>query len=318
MKKLLVIGLFSLIMGGCSEEKEKTDYQPEPEYITVGLNIDSEIEIEESPLASISNADIYAINIYQKNTNTNQYVAYAYGIFDNIDNLSAKLELGGQYKIKASLFVGGFSKLDHLNVDHYGKVSTPMNAFAYSKESLIYELDYPVYHLDNSVISYMYPNMDSYHGQVVDYTPSESDNNISLYLYRGAFGLEIKVEGMTEGKLSVRLYDGKSYNYRFPEFDIVYPSAGSSGIYTFKSPFEITPQTAENYRESLNVTINYTDSKSNTTALIDETMSFARNVRKTINLKLKKDPSSEFTPGLSVSKEESIMKDEELSFECTL
>lgn len=110
--KLLLLMLATCFLAACTNNEEPIENNPNngtPKEYIVSLGFSGEItDITESPLSRAVGNDLYGIQVYSAPTATNEeYAPYAYGLFDNKDNMVIKLLEGYKYKFVASMVVDG-------------------------------------------------------------------------------------------------------------------------------------------------------------------------------------------------------------------
>ena len=179
---------------------EQPDTPAEPEYVTVSLGLNVELDYEYEPLTRAEeNNDLYGIQVYSTPvpaTENAEWTKFAYGLFDTTDNLSIKLVRGYEYKFETIMVKDGKDKVElHSNGyrdpfmhEHseacYG--STPLStSFIYDK-------------LGMSTWGeglYNYLNLELYYGELVGYMPGDNDSKATIELKRTSFGAKFIAKG---------------------------------------------------------------------------------------------------------------------------
>ena len=105
---MLLIGSSTLF--SCSNNEDelppKEQEQTNQETYTISFNLGGEfISTSETPLSrtEVAPKKIYGINVYYKKDGDTNYQNYAYGLFDNIQDMTISLISGYQYKFECSM-----------------------------------------------------------------------------------------------------------------------------------------------------------------------------------------------------------------------
>ena len=115
MKIFRLIGLFlvgSSTLFSCSNNEDellsKEQEQNDQETYTVSFDLGGEfISTSETPLSrtEVIPKKIYGINVYYKKDSEQNYQNYAYGLFDNIEDMTISLIGGYKYKFECSMML---------------------------------------------------------------------------------------------------------------------------------------------------------------------------------------------------------------------
>ena len=291
------------------------------EMVTVGFNLKADIDISEMPLSitkAVEPEQTYAVQVFEHSANTNSLLPYAYGIFDDVSKMSITMKKGKKYKIYVGLF------FDFFNNYKFGSDSSPFytqpnNAFVYSQEwvfrhwiqnlSTGYDMFFreSSFSADRSMIE-----CDSYCGIVDEFLPKENDV-VDVQLTRSAFGIQINVTGMTEGRL---VWEGKAItpgvgmNNIFQVCSIEYPNTSYEQILTI-AQFLRYSATVNN---SLDFNLYYYDSNNNKQILYKNSINIHRNKKSVINITLQSESNSDVTRSFSITKSQEEMGTEESSY----
>ena len=113
MKIFRLIGLFLVGSGtlfSCSNNEDellsKEQEENEQETYTISFDLGGEfISTSETPLSrtEVISKKIYGINVYYKKDDNSSYQNYAYGLFDNIEDMTISLIGGYKYKFECSM-----------------------------------------------------------------------------------------------------------------------------------------------------------------------------------------------------------------------
>ena len=272
----------------CSEADTTEQLTPtEPEYVTVSLGLNVELDYEYEPLTRAEeNNDLYGIQVYSTPvpaTENSEWTKFAYGLFDTTDNLTIKLIRGYEYKFETVMVKDGKDKVElHSNGyrdpfmhEHseatYG--STPLStSFIYDK-------------LGMSTWGeglYNYLNLELYYGELMGYVPGDNDSKATIELKRTSFGakfiakgdyaengiLEIFMERTSQPHLTLNL----------AESNVI------SGIFSFRDVRAAWLD--ENYTETVPVTLRIAYSDGTSAPLGTHDITFKRNTTTVVNVDL--------------------------------
>lgn len=301
--------LLSLCMIGC----QKTDSELAPgKPVTVALNLtgDFDLDVSQDPLSRAgSTDDAYALNVYyDKEGDGVQNDIYAYGLFDNVADMTITLLSGHKYKFICSMVKGAKTSIYYGQAfnNAYSGYAYPFqtsasnstligNAFIIGTSTYFTGLGSGKTHIASttspSTSNYTtYPKVNRYYGVTTDYVPVPN-GTIDIYLKRIVFGAKFVVSGVEQGTLTLTAGDFYSATY-------TQDNAGTEQIYTF-------PDVAGVYSNDLplvaTISLNY---DSNRGVLWDlnqsQNVQFKRNVMTTVNVVLSPDLSG---ASLSISEE---------------
>lgn len=181
----------------------------EQEYVTVQLGMGGELDITYEPMTrGNDNNDLYGIQVYSapKDQENPSWSYYAYGTFDDVNDLTVSLLKGFQYKFVATMVVDGKSKIYYSTSKNgyhnpfyvHGQVSgfdSLDNKFTYSAGSYIPYIDYGYSYLKDKSY-YSRPNTDRYYGELVGYVPEDSSNDkAKIKMVRTSFQATFQAKG---------------------------------------------------------------------------------------------------------------------------
>ena len=307
-----LLPLVLLVLGVSSCQKADIDVV-EHEPMTVSLNLagDFSVDVTQDPLTrAASTDDAYALNVYyDKEGDGSVNDIYAYGLFDNVADMTITLLSNHKYNIYCSLIK------DAKNTIYYGQAfnntysgyaypfqttasnSTLVgNAFIIGTSTRFTGLGKSDTHLASvtspSTSNYTtYPQVNRFYGITKGYEPVPN-GTIDIYLKRVVFGAKFVVSGVQQGRLQLTAGDFYSATYRGDH-------AGTERIYTF-------PDVAGVYSNDLplvaTVSLAY-DSDRGVLWDLSKSMQvqFKRNVMTTVNIELSPDLSG---ASLSIVEEE--------------
>lgn len=312
MKRLLFLPLLVLCLSGCMmEELDKESPVQEAKEYLVPIKMAGEIlEIEEGPLTKAGeNNDLYGFQINSKKAGETSYSPYAYGLFDDISDVKVKLISGAEYEFICTMVRDGKSKVHGYRYEDCGSpfemvFEENSNDFTYStSKSYDDGLSRGFTEYDTERY-YAIPNTDRYYGVLKDVTAS-SGSSISINMQRVVFGLKCVADGLTEGELKIRI---RKYAYD----DSPYLSIKTRGdqsveeIYTFDS-FYLDDNGDLSRTYTLEVTHIHADNTQE--IIVNESMTFKRNKKTIVTIKIKKSNGDTGTKGVDVVLDDAPMTD---------
>ena len=258
----------------------------EPEYVTVSLGLNVELDYEYEPLTRAEeNNDLYGIQVYSTPvpaTENSEWTKFAYGLFDNVDNLTIKLIRGYEYKFVARMVKDGKEKVKHSENGHY------MDPFYHQEEgstSYTSTLISTSFIYSNSGMSFLggngftaYHNADSYYGELEGYIPGDNDSKANIELKRTSFGAKYIAKGdyAENGTLEILMGDAPQLNLNLAESNEV------SEIYSFRNVRAAWLD--GNYTETVSVTLRIAYSDGTTAPLGTHDITFKCNTTTVVNV----------------------------------
>lgn len=309
MKKFrfITMALIAMFIGSCSNEEIATPEQ-EAEYVTVNLGVTGEyLDLSDSPLATrtTTTTDTYAVSVYTVEGYQEQ--AYAGGLFTSLQNVKIKLLKGKKYKFKVEIYVN-----DQLSLGGPGSNNTDF-----------YSLSWHYY--VNNEFSYGYIGYgspyaggyehDFFYGELTDYSPIEN-GTVEIATKRTVYGAHYIAEGLTEGSLAISVRHGESCSY---QVTLTNSNSEHDGIYSFCVPkyawqgiWDTATGIFANYYETLTLTLNWTKDDGFVVPLGQYSVTFKRNVKTTIRIKVK--DKSDISNGIVITREEAPMTNDDKEY----
>ena len=305
MRKIyaLLISIMAICLIGVSCQKTDTGL-PEGEKVTVSLNIDGDFDVivDQDPLtkASGSSEDAYGINVYyDKEGDGTTNDIYAYGLFDNVADMSITLLSNHKYRVCCTLVKDARTKLYFGQAfnNAYSGYCYPFQTTA-SGSTLLnnkFIVGTSVYlsgmhdggaHIASTTSpsasnATKNASVNRFYGETDQYEPVPN-GTIDVYLKRVVFGAKFVITGVKEGTLNVTC--GDFFNETFKDDD-----PGEENIYTFTDVYNCwqkeTPMVVP-------ISFTYTSNRGtlwNITQTQD--IQFKRNIMTTVNVTLKPDLS---------------------------
>ncbi len=282
----------------------------EPEYVTVSLGFDVNLDYEYEPLTRAEeNNDLYGIQVYSTPvpaTENANWTKYAYGLFDNVDNLTIKLIRGYEYKFVATMVKDGKDKLGMGDGRYRGPfyhqtapnaLSKPMGlsmSFIYGQLGLT--------HLDSGND---YINAERYYGELEGYIPGDNDSKATIELERISFGAKFVAKGdyAEDGVLEIIMNSQLQFNLNLAEGNEV------SEICSFKNARAAWLD--ENYTETVSVTLRVAYSDGTSAPLGTHDITFKRNTTTVVNVDL--TVSADSGVGFEITEDGEMPEDSEIT-----
>lgn len=297
--------LFSVLAIGCAGVSCQTEPAgiPDGEKYTVSLNIngDFDVSVDQDPLTKASSAvDAYGINVYyDKEGDGATDDIYAYGLFDNVPDMTITLLSNHKYKVCCTLIKDAKNKLyfgQAFNNTYSGYCypfqtnssgSTLLgNRFIIGTGTYLTGMNSGNAHIitttsPNTSNATKNASVNRFYGETDQYVPIPN-GSIDVYLKRVVFGAKFVISGVREGSLNVTC--GDFYNRTYTQDD-----AGTEQIYSFTDTYTCwqkeTPMV-------VNINFTYTSDRGSIWNISQtKEINFKRNVMTTVNIILSPDLS---------------------------
>ena len=295
MKQIVFI-LSVLLLWSCSEEDiPNNNTISEEVYVTVNIKLGGEIlDVTQEPMTKgLTNNDLTAIQINEVVVNDyEEEVPYAWGLFDDVSNISVKLKKGAKYDIEATTVINGKSIMKFnsegydtpLTLSNGGFITCTFvtNGMDISSKVHFHSLSSSEVGLKNFDLIYQYSNVDKYY-----YTNSfvaEEGSGIDLDMKRVSAGLKVITNNLTDGKLLIESRD-------FPHIEIN-PGEEYDEIYTI--PWYVTMGMGNKWgdddcKTSSIMTFTYQDASGEKTQIASQKIEFTRNKKTVITVNIPDD-----------------------------
>lgn len=191
-----------MILCGCSNE-EVINEVDNNEYVNVKIGVCGDVlEITQEPMTkSLTSDDLTWIQVFR--TYGDGYYPsdpYAYGLFDNVEEISILLNRNDKYKIIAKTIINGKNRV--YNEDGVYEIGDPYkqkitNSFQYSEDVDLSFIYFSSVRLEDGKSYYM-PDIDSYFGEILNFNVMES-NSCLLDMKRQTCSIKICTKGLEEG-----------------------------------------------------------------------------------------------------------------------
>ena len=256
----------------------------------VSLNLSGDyIDVTESPLSRADEPKkYYAIDVLCMKTDGTQssYSAYAYGVFDNLEDM--KITLLGGYKYKF-VCTSATEREDKFYADDI-KIRWPDGLYTYSSDmnkfTMKYNfgtnLHYGYTYYNDSYSSSSNPKMDRYYGELMDYTPKDG-GTATIPMKRCVFGVKMTVNAVPDGTLS---WSNSSLRFNATSHTGTEKLEFSS-VYTFYGVYNCWQKAIAGEDYTNTFTINFTWTRANGyTQNFSKEFTVKRNVMTNINVTL--------------------------------
>lgn len=296
--------LVGATMAACSKD-EVAGIEPDSDsdFYTVKIGWEGEIiDVTYEPLDTRATTDdLYGIQVYSTpdkelgEGETTTWTRYAYGLFDDPDNISINLLKGYKYKFVATMVVDGKNRIvsrQNTYMPPFNRVGpatnndTPLNnTFDYQASIYLNGLTSGHSYLVGQTNNYYYlPNVDRFYGELVNYTPDDKNATAKINMKRTAFGAKFIAKGAKakEGTLHVQMTGAPAM-----ELTLTTSENKISDIFTFSN---VAAAWADNkYTETIDVTINWERADGTTLPLGTHAITYKRNATTVVNVKIEND-----------------------------
>lgn len=316
MRKILLALTFAVAFIAC-EKVESVKISNESKDCIVSIVPECEISTSETPMtkAATSSNDLYAVQVYKDGG------YFAFGVFDDPSKMNLNLKQGGKYHIRMCLVRNAKTMLgDSYNAINGGIrlweiEATPFDpsldwrspGFYYRTNCFFYNINgyYEYYGGNNNdlkkqsyssfylsriyegIFGVKYPVCsDWFYGEVNDYTPTGEYSTMDFPLKRAGFKLKYELSGVTDGYVTVKVYNSErtfienttsSESYESDTQFIAFYDSHSAWKY------------ADNYTENLTVAVTWARGTGITQDLGTKTIQVKRNCLNNIKIKLGSD-----------------------------
>ncbi len=229
MKKIILALLAFTFLWSCDKEKSSDVDYGTP--ITVNLGIGGDVSVSSQPISKGSaDTGIYGINVYfDKEKDGTPNDVYAFGIFDNVEDMTITLLSGYKYTFKCTLVRNGVDKLYYgqYGSNTYSGYAKPFQTSSKTSSQVTNSFNYT----SNSGGEYLtgigsgvaiisnngaassdvsHPKLNRYYGESANYSPVVG-GVVTIPLKKTCFGLKLIIRGVPEGTLAANVKIDGSY-----------------------------------------------------------------------------------------------------------
>lgn len=272
-----VVFLFFLLTAFSCNDRDKRDIS-DAEFVEVGLNITYEGVLMPQFSATLDGSvptsdrttparDLYAVQLYFSLSPDGALSPYAFGLFDNTDNIKVKIQTNKYYKMTVSCVKEGSEKLWRNATNGFGKpfeVAGNVNGIGISNELAVISTNYfkalslGEAQFKGSDNSYKRPMLDRYYGESATIL-CQNQTQFNVDLKRVVFGLDINTHQFEKGKIKILVGDANEYIMNAKERQTL--------IYTFLGG-KSGNWVGETYTETVSVSMFYNDGTSDNWKII--------------------------------------------------
>lgn len=286
--------IISLGLVSCTREAvpDKDDNAAQ-EYVEVSLKCSGEIiDLGQTPLSRSEGTDLYyvqAITVVEYEGGE-YYEPYAHGLFTDPALMKVKLRKEDKYFFNATMVKDGVNVICHEGTYYRLPFNCPLeNTFVYGNvftADNMYVGTADVATPDGGSYSSDIPSIERYYGFLENYIPSQG-GTVTIDMANMSFGLNVVTENFTEGSLQIDIYGGLGMiiNYPLQEDFYTYCLYDLYGAYCY-----MNDPSAYEYRL---VTVRWTDGEGVTHPVAEKRVTFYRNKKTTIKIRIDKSIGSE-------------------------
>ena len=297
-----------LFMVACSSDETENIITPpneKPEMYTVSFNFSGDISVSQEALGrGTATNDVYGFNVYyDKEKDEVIDDIYAYGVFDNKEDMTIALLSGYKYKFECTLVKNGKKTLYYgqafnnaytglcypFQTGSSGSSGSTMigNKFLIGTVNYLTGIKNGNAHLasggtPNHSNSNAYASINRFYGETDNYTPVKG-GEVTIYLKRVVFGAKFVITGVQEGSLTASC--GSFWSKTTTGND-----EGTATIYSYPDVYDCW---LNNSSLEAIVTLKFTSERGTLWDLSSSTtVTFKRNVMTTVNIDVSPDLSS--------------------------
>lgn len=253
-KSLLFAAVAFAAMTACQDNVVPETPAGNPETYTVKLACAGELEVNHVPLKSSSD-DLYGIQVYYAPVSGGSYQKYAYGLFDDVSDVSLELIADYKYKFVVDMIVNGKNVIYSSNMNEledpeillgyglpfktcttdYDRSLAPItNEFVVTSDCYIENLGHSIQLLNGSE-SYTPKDVDVYYGKLSDYVPEEDGATIAIHMKHMIYGLKVVADNfLTQGVVNGVFADSDRFTLTPPSatvYEATYAYTDRDGWY---------------------------------------------------------------------------------------
>lgn len=292
MKKQVFLSMQALFVStlfffSCSSSSDEIVTPPEPEvekFIQVPIGFSGEVlNVTDSPLSRADAKDWYAFQVYSAPEDGSKgYSYYAYGFFDNKENMIINLKEGYKYKFDVSMIVDGSEKVYKFALVNAGW-ATIGNSFMISSDEHVRYMYEGYLYINNPWDTYDRPNIDRFFGRTTDYVLTDG-GKVDINMKRVSFGAKFVAKEFTEGSLEISVEGAPTITLA--------ASAGSEVEDIISFNRLESAYLSDDYTESIPVNITWVKADNVRVPIASESVAFKRNRLTTIEFTVKESTSS--------------------------
>ena len=312
IKQLSFMGtcLMTLFIVSCNSDSDDlvTPQPKQPDVVAETVDVSlgfvgDPISISENPLTRAdSKKKIYGINVYYSEGDNGSYQHYAYGLFDNVEDMKISLISNYTYKFECTIVQDDLDELYVYSGGYYGSPFSNGNSYEYQKTKLENKFIVSTTSSDHLIQMKegtsrikegpgVYPRTIRLYGELEGYKPTNGGTAV-INMKRTVFGAKFVVTPPADGSLEV------SVNYLFGTIVKAGDSEFSQeAIYTFNNVYDCWLQQED---RTLDFDLNLTWNRANgVTQTFSKTLTMKRNVMTTVNISVSGSTTGESSVGFN-------------------
>lgn len=208
MKKILFLILITAFFS-CAKDDYKGDNASTPIILKIAP--------ENEKAFSDSGNNLYAVQIYATTLSSDNYIPYAYGLFDNESDIKISLPEDIEYKIESTIVTDGKTLIRHDSLAYYEPFILNNNTPAeltnkFTVSNLVY---FPNLQVSKAQLTaekdsvpdsriFTAPSVDRYYGELAEFDPG-INTTAEINMERMVFGLQLTINNMTRSDVTLIL-----------------------------------------------------------------------------------------------------------------
>lgn len=240
---------------------------------------------------------------------------YAHGLFDKVSDITIPLQKDWKYRFFATIVADGKDRIANNNGVYGLPFKTSLtNTFVFTDEFDSYGITGSEAELAVSGV-FSRPDIDRYYGETEIYTVNpDSPSPVVVSIVRATFGLKVKVNNLTEGKLHIKTEGSPVATISYPETEVSYIFSAMYICSAFYEDAEGKTEFTKNYTEDINVNITYENADGLEIPVKQEDYSFRRNEYTNLEVTVS---GSAVGSGFEINVEQTEMEDDGREIEFT-
>lgn len=284
---LLFLG--ALLMVSCNkvvvEEPQKEDTFTQ---VSFGFSGNEFLTSETSLTRAGEAKDWYAFQVYSRAEGSNSsYSYYAYGFFDNKNDMVINLKNGYEYRFDVCMVVDASQRVYKFCLMNSGWAGINNTFVISSTEYVRYMYEGYLYMNYPSYTSYNRPRVDRFMGRTDGYVPTEG-GVVNIDMKRVAFAVRFAPKDFVSGSLEISIEDAGSMTMK----------AGTDtecqDFISFKNTYSAMSAALKGneYSESIPINVVWIKDDGSRSPIANEAVSFKRNVLTTVEFEVKESSAS--------------------------
>lgn len=292
----IVSGIF---FSACAEKPEpNTDGQ---EMITVQLGLGGEVDVQYEPMTKSFTDCLYGVQIKYKKDDISLSTEYAYGLFDNLEDMKIDLVKGYTYEFVVTMLDNAKNIVDHNNSNDEGLMfySVPFSGLLENKFILSSQECY-WFTMGRTEIEdefYNIPNVGGRYVGFLEFTPSENNTVAKIDMLRACFGARFVAEGnlANSGTLCIEMADA-------PKIELKLSDANNqiSEEFTFHDLSSIAYRKTTDYSKDISTKITWIRDDESVVSFGAHLITFKRNTTTVVTIKIEDEEPEETPAGISL------------------